>query len=250
MLRYPFSVAIFIVSGAVCADAPSFDRPGIAFSTETLPRGTWDWEQGLPDAVFDHQQGVDTTLYSAGTRIRIGLTSHLELQLAEGLYNHVRIRSGGITTTDSGTSDLSVGFKYALPSIGEDFSWAMLGAVSFDTGSAAFSVRTEQYSLAASASLKVNETNSLGFYAGAVNAGADMSYSVSPNFSWSLSDALTTYVEAGCTFGRRAHPNTVAGGGLAWMASKTIQLDLYGLQGVNAKSTQLQTGLGVSIFFP
>jgi len=44
--------------------------------------------------------------------------------------------------------------------------------------------------------------------------------------------------------------NEVAGGGLTWMASNTVQLDIYGLHGLTSRSTALQAGVGVSVYFP
>jgi hypothetical protein len=231
------------------ADTPAFDRPGIAFSTQTLPAGTVSWEQGLPDVVRSDDQGAQSTLYSADTRIRVGLAKNVELQVADSLYNRLRLRSEGDSTVEHGASDLNLALKMALPS-SQNISWAFLGGVSFATGATAFTNDAQQYSLAASVNMHLNDTYAAGFYAGATRSGKDNAYTLSPNFSFPLSASLGGYIEAGYTFGDHIDKDEVAGGGLAWMASERLQLDLYALHGLTAHSTDLQAGLGVSMYFP
>jgi hypothetical protein len=231
------------------ADTPAFDRPGIAFSTQTLPAGSVSWEQGLPDVVHNDDQGTQSTLYSADTRIRIGLASKVELQMADSLFNRLRTRSDGDSTVEHGASDLNLALKVALPST-QNISWALLGGVSFATGATAFTNDTQQYSLAASVNVHLSNAYATGFYAGAMRSGNDNVYTLSPNFSFPLSAKLGGYVEAGYTFGDHIDKNEVAGGGLAWMASDRLQLDLYALHGLTARSTDVQAGFGVSMYFP
>ena len=232
------------------ADTPAFDRPGIAFSTQTLPAGSMDWEQGLPDVVHNNDQGTQFTLYSADTRIRVGLTPNLELQIADALYNRLHTHADDGTTTDHGAGDLSLALKLAMPSPAQSFSWAVLGNVSLTTGKAPFTNDTQQYSLAASASVHLDDTHAAGFYVSATRAGQDNTYTLSPNFSFPLSARLGGYVEAGYTFGDHIDKNEVAGGGLAWMATDRLQLDVYALHGLTARSTDVQAGFGVSMYFP
>jgi len=56
------------------ADVPAFDRPGIAFSTGTLPARSVTWEQGLPDFARTSDGGTDSTLYAFDSTLRVGLT--------------------------------------------------------------------------------------------------------------------------------------------------------------------------------
>lgn len=249
MKRVLACLLLSIVTTSAHADTPAFDRPGIAFSTQTLPAGSMSWEQGLPDAVHNDDQGTQSTLYSADTRIRVGLATNLELQVADSLYNRLRTRSEGDSTVEHGASDLNLALKVALPS-SQNISWALLGGISFATGANAFTNDTQQYSLAASVNVHLNDAYATGFYVGATRSGKDNAYTLSPNFSFPLSAKLGGYVEAGYTFGDHIDKNEVAGGGLAWMASDRLQLDLYALHGLTARSTDLQAGFGVSMYFP
>jgi hypothetical protein len=240
---------LLLAASKAFADTPAFDRPGIAFSTQTLPAGTVAWEQGLPDVVHDNQDGTDLTLYSADTRIRVGLTPSVELQIADALYNEQRTEAEGVITHDHGYGDLTVSIKLSLPPT-QRFSYALLGSVSLANGQQPFTNGAQQYSVAGSISWHLDDDHSIGFYAGAMRSGDDNIYTLSPNFGWSLTSSLSAYVEAGYTFGDHIDKNEVAGGGLAWMVSNTVQLDIYGLGGLTAASTNLQAGFGVSVFFP
>jgi Putative MetA-pathway of phenol degradation len=231
------------------ADTPAFDRPGIAFSTQTLPAGSVSWEQGLPDVVHNDDQGTQSTLYSADTRIRVGLIKKVEFQIAAAPYNRLQTRSEGVSTVDHGASDVNLALKVALPST-QNFSWAVLANVALTTGSAAFTNDTQQYSLAASANLHLSHDQAVGFYIGTTRAGQDNTYTLSPNFSFPLSGTLSSYVEAGYTFGDHRDDDVVAGGGLAWMVGERLQLDVYALHGLTARSTDVQAGVGVSLYFP
>jgi hypothetical protein len=241
---------LLTASGASQADTPAFDRPGIAFSTQTLPVGTMNWEQGLPDIVHDNQQGTSSTLFSADTRIRVGVTSTFELQLADALYNRLRTRSDDTTTVDKGYGDLTVAIKAAPFSPLQNVSWALLGSLTLNTGSESFRNDTKLYSLAGSASVHIGDDRALGLFASVTRAGKDNSYTLSPNFGWALNNSCGAYVEAGYTFGDHIEKDEVAGGGLTWMASNTVQLDIYGLRGLTSRSTAVQAGIGFSVYFP
>jgi hypothetical protein len=232
------------------ADTPAFDRPGIAFSTQTLPAGSVDWEQGLPDVVHDSDQDTQFTLYSAGARIRVGLIANLELQIADALYNHLQSNAAGTTSVDQGTGDLTLALKLALPSPTQSISWAILGGVSLPTGQDPFTADEQQYLLAVSASAHLSDAYAAGFYVGATRAGTYNTYTLSPNFSLPLSTNFGSYIEAGYTFGDHIDKNEVAGGGFTWMVGDRVQLDLYALFGLTARSTDLQSGLGVSMYIP
>lgn len=249
MKRVLIAVMVLAVPALSLADAPAFDRPGIGFSTQTLPTGTFDWEQGLPDVVHDSHDGASATQYSADSRVRVGIASKVELQLADAVYNRLVIHDAG-RTVDHGYGDLSVALKVALPPPTQTISWALMGGVSFKTGQVPFRNETEQYSLAVSISLHLNDSEAAGLYGGVVHAGHDTSYTLSPNFGWTVNDRLSAYVEGGYTFGHHMDKDEVAGGGLAWMAGKNVQLDLFGLRGLTSRSTTMQAGVGVSMYFP
>ncbi|MFC3567732.1 transporter, partial [Xanthomonas dyei] len=64
-------------ASAQSQDAPAFDRPGIPFAAEVLQPGAFAWEQGLPDASTDRADGQRTTLYTADTVLRFGVSDSM-----------------------------------------------------------------------------------------------------------------------------------------------------------------------------
>ncbi|MGH8447554.1 MAG: transporter [Solimonas sp.] len=250
-MRHPltlFVLALPFVSGAARADTPAFDRPGIAFSTTTLPAGTFSWEQGLPDVTRSRDEGTTQTLYSADSMLRAGLAPNLELQLAWAPFNHLHQSGAGGTASDNGAGDLGLAFKVALPSGDERLSWAVLGGASFATGNTPFSNGHTQYSLGGTVQWALDDTQALAFYADVDESDGDTALTLSPSYSLALSERLGSFIEAGYTHASHADDDVVAGGGLTWMATPVVQLDVYADFGLTSKSTDLQAGFGVSVF--
>jgi len=241
--RCAATLALFAAAPAL-ADTPAFDRPGIAFSTTTLPVGGLAWEQGLPDFVHESGGGASTTLYSAGTNVRIGLTPRVELQVGAALFNWLDGDGGN----DSGIGDSSLALKAALPSELKDFSWAVLGAVSLPTGDDPFTADDPRYDLGVTVSQDLDGDLSAAFYVNASHLDGDTTWSVSPSLGWAVNDRLGAYVEAGADFGAGAR-DRLAGGGLTWMLSPTVQLDLSAVFGLNDETPDMAGGFGVSAYF-
>ena len=105
MIRLWFLLLMTFAAAVAHADTPAFDRPGIAFSPSTLPAGTFDWEQGLPDVTRTDGNGTRSTLFSADTLVRIGLTPLLEVQLSSAPINHLRSDSGNATTSATSATE-------------------------------------------------------------------------------------------------------------------------------------------------
>lgn len=239
------------LAGSAHADGPSFDRPGIAFSPATLPRHAFAWEQGLPDFERDTVGGVTQSAYAANTRLRYGLTDAWEVQLAIPLFERFDTSGTGRGLAVAGTGDVSLAIKRALASGDGPFSAAALAVVSVPTGKQEFSNGSAVYSLGTTASWAVNEGNSLALLVNADVMKGDATWTISPNWSFSLGDTVGAYVEAGWQFPPHGDPtNEVAGGGFTWLVKPTVQLDIFGLAGLTKRSTDLTAGWGVSWFVP
>lgn len=234
---------------AWAGDAPSFDRPGIAFSTGTLPRGSVAWEQGLPDVERDRSDGVRSTAYSANTNLRLGLTDTLELQLATSPYNHRRERGAGVRGSAHGAGDTALALKLALPSARDGLSWAVLGSATVATGARDFSDGRDRYALGATVAYDFDDATAGSLYLNLERSGGAEAWTVSPSLSRAFGARWGAYVEAGWT--RTAHaPDTgVAGIGATFMATPRVQLDASLDAGLNRASPDWQGGIGVSVFF-
>jgi hypothetical protein len=230
------------------ADTPAFDRPGISFSTTTLPQGSFAWEQGLPDFQHSSEEGTKSTLYSADTNIRIGLSEHMELQLGTSLFNHLESKTAGVTETNEGYGDLTLALKAALPALSQNLSWALLGAVTLTTGQSPFRAEDPEYDLGTTLNLDINEKYSTALYFNISHSGSANTYTLSPSLGIALTDTLGTYLELGKDFTDEGPDSTIAGGGLTWMATPIVQLDMWADFGLTAESPDLQGGVGVSVF--
>ena len=230
------------------ATAPPFDRPGIAFATSTLPVGSFDWEQGLPDVVHDNSAGIRTTLCSADTLLRYGITPTLELQLGGSFWNRLDTHDINGDNRRYGGGDTTIAAKWAPALKLDKVAIAFLGAVSLDTGASAFTNGRPIYSLGATVSRDLQDGRAIAMYLNASNNGGRTTWTVSPNISFPITPDIGAYVEAGHTIGGDA-AGTVAGGGMTWLLHDRVQFDIYELRGMGGHAPDLQAGAGISVFW-
>lgn len=231
-------------------DTPAFDRPGISFSTGVLPPGTFAWEQGLPDFAYDSGGGSRSWLYSADANLRIGLFPNLEAQIGVAAWNYQETRGADHhRTSDSGFGDTRFSLKAAFPSFGK-LTGAVLGGVTLPTGDDAFSAGDPQYDLGVTFAYDFTDTISAAAYVNFDRFEGDTTWTFSPSVSYAISDRWAVYLEAGWDVAKGAETNTVVGGGVTFMLTKTTQLDFSLDAGVGGDAPDLTGGFGISIFFP
>jgi hypothetical protein len=250
LLGKAIQILAFVVAsaaGAVRADAPEFDRPGIAFSTSTISRGGLAIELGLPGFVYSSAHGSTSADYRVDTNVRTGLNRVVELELATPVYNYDHTHDGQQSDSVSGLGDSSLSLKAALPSRSPRFSWAMLGGATFASGAKAFSNGATQYRLAASMEEQLNGTYTAGFYVQLDDSAARSGYTLSPALYFGGS-TLNSYVEASYSHASHSADIGLAGAGVAWMVTPTVQLDLSFDLGLTRASPKVQGGFGVSVY--
>lgn len=230
------------------ADPPSFDRPGLGFAAAALPAGSFAWEQGLPDFQYDTTAGVRTRFYTADTNLRLGLNGTWELQLAGSLWNRLEVRDAGVTSHQEGAGDTKLSLKWAPALSTKAVTLAVLGGVTLDTGSAAFTNSRPIYSLGVDVSHDLGSDRSIAGYANLDHSGGSNVWTVSGNFGFPIRGGLGGYVEAGRAFGGGVS-STLAGGGATWLWHDRVQFDLYGRRGLTSRSPDLQAGFGISVFW-
>jgi hypothetical protein len=237
---------------APCAHAddyvPAFDRPSISYAPSVLPVGSFDWEQGLPDLEHDDTQGVRSTTYTADTELRLGLTPVLELQVAGSPWNRLDLRADGISSSFEGAGDTSLAMKWAPALSDKNLSFAMLGKVTFDTGSTPFSNGRPIYSLAAATASDLGSGRSFGLYANVDHSGNSNTWTLSPNLNFPIAASLGGMVEAGRIFGGGVS-STVVGGALSWLLHNRVQFDVFGRRGLTSNSPDYQAGFGISVYW-
>lgn len=243
------AAAAALASCAAFGDTPAFDRPGIAFSTTTLPRGGVSWEQGLPDFVHDDEDGLRSTTYSATTNVRVGLAERIEVQLSGSPFNYARRRGGGEHAGARGAGDSGVALKIALPAQSAGFSWALLAGATFDTGSRDFTDGATAYGVATTLGYDWSDAVSSSLYVGVERSDGVDTWAWSPSVGFAIGERLGAYVEAGFEKPEHGPSTRVAGGGLTWMATPTLQLDVSAALGLDDAAPDVQGGFGLSVYF-
>jgi hypothetical protein len=231
------------------ADTPAFDRPGIAFSTSTLPAGSFALEQGIPDLQRSSRNEDDATIYSVDARLRAGITDSVEVQAATSLFNESKSHESGRTETADGQGDASFAVKVALPSSQQRFSWAALGAVTLANGANRFTNGSTAYDLGMTLGYQIDEDVAAALYVNVNRLDGSTSFDVSPNLNFTVSQSFAAFVEAGATYADRGPDTAVAGGGFTLMVTPVVQLDLSADFGLTSDSPKIQAGFGVSVFF-
>lgn len=238
---------VFPVTGL--ADTPAFDRPGIAFSTTTLPAGSFAWEQGLPDFTYDSGGGMRSRTFSADTNLRFGVLPNLELQVGSALWNDLDEKTAGTSNSENGFGDTRLSLKAALPSSIKEITWAALGGVTFATGDDAFTAGDPQYDLGVTAAYELSDEISVSVYVNFDRFRNETTWTFSPSVSYAVNDAVGVYLEAGTDLTEGDENGTVVGGGITYMITKTIQLDASVDFGVTSNSPDVTGGIGISMFF-
>ena len=234
--------------GSARADSPPFDRPGIAFSTGTLPAHGVVWEQGLPDFERSSDRGVTSTLYTFDSRLRVGITDSFEVQLGTAPFNQLELREAGNTDNADGRSDASFAIKAALPS-SDQFSWAVLAGVTDSSGADNFTNGATAYDVGVALGYALSDDVSTEIYVNVERIDGSGSVDVSPNLNIAISQSITAFVEAGAVYSGHGLDQAVAGGGFTMLVTPTVQLDLSADFGLTSKSPDVLAGFGVSVLF-
>jgi hypothetical protein len=82
-----------------------------------------------------------------------------------------------------------------------------------------------------------------------VRASGQDSTTIALSDNLALTKTLTAYAEAALLHAPDQGSGTVAGGGLAWMASSRVQFDIGFDRRLSGAAPEWQANLGVSIYF-
>jgi hypothetical protein len=236
------------------------DRPGFLFSSLTVGRGVVETEWGIPAVTVNAAAGVGTRLTSLFGLVRYGVTDALELRLDSPVYNESRVTVGGRTATGHGVGDLEVGAKWhLLDNHGAQPSFALIPSVIVPTGASGFTADHPVYQLNAMAEWNLASGWGIGALAGYLSglnspSGGDRygqgTFGVSlgrslPSQKWSAYGEAV-YVATNLA---GASDSSFLGGGIKYLASNDLQLDLSFDRGLTADSPDWLFGLGIAIRF-
>jgi hypothetical protein len=237
------------------------DRPGFLFSSLTVGRGVFQAELGLPAVTLNHAGGADTRFTSLVGLVRYGITDSFELRLGGPLYNEYRIKervtAGGVRSTDRGFGDLEVGAKWHLfDNAGARPSFALIPSVIGPVGEKGFSAGKPVYQLNAMAEWTLKDGWGIGALAGYLNGPSGGDRYGQETLAVSLGRSLpsprwSAYGEAVyvATSLPGASDSSFLGGGIKYLVSNDLQLDLSFDRGLTSGSPDWLLGLGLSVRF-
>ncbi len=236
------ALLLLAVSGASAQEAPiATDRPGFLFSSLTVGRGVAQVELALPSVT--HDEDVRST--SLAGLLRFGVGDTFELRLGAPLF----------TSPDSGYGDLEVGAKWhLLDNEGARPSFALIPSVILPTGEDGFSAEDPLYQLVTATEWTLADGWGVGLLAGFLRGdsagdsylqqayGALLGRTVGP---WS------PYVEAAHvrTDLEGAPDTSFLGGGLKYLVSNGVQIDVNFDRGLTGESPDWLFGLGLAARF-
>jgi len=247
-------LVLFAASGALAQESPiATDRPGFLFSSLTVGRGVGQIELGLPAVtLFD---GTDTRTTSLIGLLRVGVGDTFELRLGSPFYNEVRFEAGGRSFSDSGYGDLEVGAKWhLLDNEGAQPSFALIPSVILPVGEAGFSAEDPIYQLNTASEWTLADGWGVGFLAGFLRGeSAEDSY-LQQTYGGLLgrtAGSWSPYVEVAHvrTDLDGASESSFLGGGLKYLVSNDVQIDVNFDRGLTDESPDWLLGLGLSARF-
>jgi Putative MetA-pathway of phenol degradation len=249
-----------VTAGAAAARAQEgspivTDRPGLLFSSQAVGAGTVQLEIGLPQWTLTDDGAVDLRSASAPFVLRFGLSPHWELRLGGPLYTRTEVHSPGGDATDGGFGDLELGAKWHVADeVGARPSLCLLPSVILPVGEEGFSAEKPAYLLNAVAEWGLAGGWGLAALAGAkrgetpdAEAFADWTFALSvgrslPDPRWSA------YGEGAYVSNDLPGSGAAAylGGGVKWLVSSDLQLDLSLDRGLTDDSADWLVALGLS----
>lgn len=239
------------------SDPINTDRPGILLSIPTVKPHVLQVELGIPSVTIANGGGSDFRSTSLVALLRYGLTDRFELRLGSPVYSETRVTSGGSRFTDHGFGDVEVGAKWRpVDNAGARPSIALIPSVIVPVGEKGFSSERPVYQLNTMAEWALTKDWSFDALAGYLNGPDDRGRYSQETFAVLLGRSLpspkwSAYGEAAyiLTNLAGASDSSFLGGGIKYLVSNDLQLDLSFDRGLTADSPDWLFGLGLSIRF-
>jgi hypothetical protein len=251
------ALAFLTASGVALAQEPSrtplaTDRPGFLFSSLTVGRGVVQAELGLPAVTL--YDGTDTRTTSLVGLLRVGVGDDFELRLGSLFFNEVRVEAGGRSVSDRGYGDLEAGLKWhLLDNEGARPSFALIPSVIVPTGEDGVSVEDPVYQFNTATEWNLADGWAVGLLAGFLH-GAGEGHYLQQTYGALLGRTVgswSPYVEAVHvhTDLDGASDTSFLGGGVKYLVSNDVQVDVNFDRGVTDESPDWLLGLGLSVRF-
>lgn len=257
-LRIATALIFLTLPAAAVAQTPpvsplATDRPGFLFSSLTVGRGVVQAELGLPAVTL--YDGSDTRTTSLVGLLRVGVGDDVELRLGSPFYNEIRVEAGGRSVSERGYGDLEAGFKWhVLDNEGGRPSFALIPSVILPTGEDGFSAEDPVYQLNTATEWTLADGWGVGLLAGALRGEAGDGHYLQQTYGVLLGrtvGAWSPYVEAAHvrTDLDGASDSSFLGGGVKYLISDDVQVDLNFDRGLTDESPDWLVGLGLGVRF-
>jgi hypothetical protein len=229
----------------------STDRPGLGFSTSTVPSGLVQFEMSVPSITTNDIAGVAERSLGFPALVRIGIARGLEARIGSPTYSTTRVTVDDVATTTDGFGGLELGAKVRVTS-GEGMSLVLIPSVSLPVGDDAVTTEPAGFTLNGVASWSLAGGAGLTTVVGAAllpdgTGDRVRSGSVAAIVSRALGDRTTGYVEAGWTTVEGGSNPVVAGGGLLFLINETLQVDAFVDRGVTDDAADWLFGVGIAV---
>jgi hypothetical protein len=264
--RVPSILFFFLVASVVLpADEPPLitDRPDQTESPSIVPRGLLQLEAGATYLRNDRGATDVTALAVPESLLRWGLTDTFELRLFFAGFAVERTSSDmGQSSKEDGFAFSALGVKVAVAEgKGAVPKVALLGALTFPTGTDAFSTERVDPSFRFAFSNTLTERLSLGYNLGATWLTIEDSLGVEDTVAFanwtvvlgiSASERVGVFTEL---FGRAplsgdGRTRTSFNTGMTYLLTRRLQLDANVSAGLSDAAPDWTAGVGVSFRFP
>ncbi|MGE4088290.1 MAG: transporter [Immundisolibacter sp.] len=249
--------ALLLAAACAQADDIATDRPDFVESSDVVGKGVFQIETSFAYE-SDRNDGVRTRVRSTPTLLRYGISDTVELRAETDGYLHERVRAGGVSDTESGAADASIGLKWHLQdgdAAGHRPALALLAHVDLESGSAAFRAPAEVPSLRVVAEWELPGDAAFGVMGGAAYDKDELrddrywSGILAATYSRPLIGALRGFVEvAGQALrGERRGGDVVTfDTGVTYALSSDTLVDLSVNLGLNEHTPDRAIGIGFS----
>ncbi len=256
-MRFRIATALLLIAIPAAAQESASplatDRPGFLFSSLTAGRGVVQAELGLPAVTL--YDGSDTRTTSLVGLLRVGVGDDFELRLGGPVYNEIRVEAGGRSRSERGYGDLELGLKWhAIDNEGARPSFALIPSVILPVGEDGFSVEDPVYQLNTATEWTLADGWGVGLLAGFLRGEAGDGHYLQQTYGALLGRTVgswSPYVEVAHvrTDLDGASDSSFLGGGVKYLVSNDVQVDVNFDRGLTDESPDWLAGLGLSIRF-
>jgi hypothetical protein len=256
---YLVALAALCVSGRAAAEEEPIcaDRPGKTTGTCTVPVGHWQLETGLADWSVQKEDGARATSLAFGeTTIKYGLTDNSNLEIDITPWQKASVKVAGERASMSGFGDMSVLYKQRLTGSGSGVQVAAMPFVKLPTANHSLGngkweggfLLPVGFSIGASP-FSIGLTPELDWAADADGHGHHPAMAQVVSVGWAVAPRLSLAADvwgqwnwdpAGTV--RQASLD----GSLAYLVSKSVQLDAGANFGLNQATPDVELYAGVS----